>query len=123
MTSSVLLSDTGLNLDVVGSKSKADGYSGGDGLHTVGLYMSDFIGRIFIQGSLAVEPTETDWFNITLDGESLNHIQYDNNTDGLVVKNFTGNFVWVRAKIDRTYIVPDVNPNAVGKITQIIMNN
>lgn len=123
MSSATLLPDSGVVLDVVGTKFKADGYSGGDGLHTVGIYLTDFIGRVFIQGSLVIEPSDTDWFNITLDGEALNHLQYDDNTDGLVVKNFTGNFVWVRAKIDRGYIVPAADPNAVGKITQIIMNN
>lgn len=123
MTSSVLMPDSGTELDIVGPKIKADGYSGGDGLHTVGIYLSDFVGRIFIQGSLEIEPTDNDWFNITLDGENVNYLQYDNNTSGLVVRNFTGNFVWVRAKLNRTYIVPEPNPNAVGKVTQIIMNN
>ena len=123
MSSSTLLTDTGTTLNIVGSKSKADGYSGGDGLHTVGFYFSDFIGRVFIQGSLAVEPSDTDWFNITLDDEALNYLQYDTNTDGLVVKNFTGNFVWVRAKMDRSYISPDPSPASVGRITQIILNS
>ena len=122
MGSATLLSDTGTNLDVVGTKFKADGFSGGDGLHTIGIYLGAFIGRVMIQGSLVVEPTDNDWFNITLDGEAVNYIQYDDNTSGLVVKNFTGNFVWVRAKIDRSYLqTPD--PNVVGRVTQIIMNN
>jgi len=123
MGTATLLSDTGLTLSVTGAKFKADGFSGGDGLHTVGIYLNDFVGRVVIQGTLVVEPTDTDWFSVTLDGEAVNYIQYDNNTSGLVVKNFTGNFVWVRAKMDRTYIAPDPDPNAVGRVTQIIMNN
>jgi len=123
MGSATLLSDTGTNLNETGSKFKADGFSGGDGLHTVGIYLGEFIGRVMIQGSLVVEPTDTDWFNITLDGEATNYIQYDSNTNGLIVKNFTGNFVWVRAKMDRSFITPPPDPNAVGRVTQIIMNN
>lgn len=123
MGSATLIPDTGTNLNVTGNKFKADGYSGGDGLHTVGIYLADFIGRVMIQGSLVVEPADTDWFNITLDGEAVNYLQYDTNTSSLVMRNFTGNFVWVRAKVDRSYIVPAADPNAVGGVTQIIMNN
>ncbi len=121
MTSVLILSDTGIELNVTGDKFKADGFAGGDGLHTVGIYLTAFIGRVFIQGSLAITPLSTDWFNIVLDGEALSFLQFDTATDGLQVKNFTGNFVWVRAKIDRSYLVsPD--PNQVGRVTKIILN-
>ena len=120
MSSIVLMPDTGQNLDVIGLKYKGDGYLHGDGLHTVGMYMSSFIGRIFIQGTLAEDPAEEDWFNIMLDGDSLSYQQFDDNTDGLLAKNFTGNFLWIRAKIDRSYLVnPD--PQTLGSILKILM--
>ena len=121
MTSSTILGDTGIELNVIGDKFKADGFAGGDGLHTVGIYLNDFIGRVFIQGSLAIVPLETDWFNIVLDGEVNSFLQFETQTDLLILKNFTGNFVWVRAKVDRSHLVsPD--PLQIGRVTKIIMN-
>ena len=122
MTSTLILPDTGLELNVIGTKYRGDGFAGGDGLHTVGLYLNGYIGRIFIQGALPLEPTSDDWFNIKMDGDSVSYQQYDTATDGLQVNNFTGNFVWIRAKVDRSYLLSP-NPNLVGSVTKIILNN
>ena len=84
-------------LDYVGfvtDKNKGDGYySQVDGVHTVAYHVnSTMTGSIKMQGSLATTPTEDDWFDIsgttfTADQSTL-----------VDSKNFTGNFVWVRAK-------------------------
>ena len=84
-------------LDYVGfvtDKNKGDGYySQVDGIHTVAYHVnSTMTGSIKMQGSLATTPTEDDWFDIagttfTADQSTL-----------VDSKNFTGNFVWVRAK-------------------------
>ena len=117
-----LMTNTMTELNAVGLKFKADGYTGGDGLHTVGIYISEFVGRIMIQGTLALDPEESDWFNITLDDQDLNYIEYMGSSDSATHK-FTGNFVWVRAKMDRTFISPEPDPNAVGRVLKILMNN
>ena len=84
-------------LDYVGfvtDKNKGDGYySQVDGVHTVAYHVnSTMTGSIKMQGSLATTPTEDDWFDI-----SGTTFAADQST--LVdSKNFTGNFVWVRAK-------------------------
>ena len=86
----------------VSDKEKGDGYySQVDGVHTVAYHVSTTLNdtgdiSIKMQGSLATTPTEDDWFDIT--GTAITIIDIDGST--LVFpKNFTGNFVWVRAKI------------------------
>ena len=97
---SITLDHTGF----VTEKAKGDGYySQPDGVHTVTYRMvnlgdstDDFRGTCKMQGSLATTPTEEDWFDIT---------DTDVNSDlstTTVSKNFTGNFVWVRAKVTTT---------------------
>ena len=78
----------------VSDKAKGDGYfSQPDGVHTVAYQVNaTMTGSIKMQGSLATTPTEDDFFDIagttfTADQSTL-----------ISTANFTGNFVWVRAK-------------------------
>ena len=104
----------------VTDKAKGDGYfSQPDGVHTVAYQVvnlgdstDDFNGTIKMQGSLATTPTEDDWFDIS--GTSYTSDQSTTN----VSFNFTGNFVWVRAKVETT--------NATGNpsmVTSLLLNN
>lgn len=81
---------------VVGEKYKGDGYYGrSDGLHTVQINVDGVSGTIKLQGTLAVEPVEADYFDIA-------NVEYNSGTDGSTgsfMYNFTGNFVWVRAHV------------------------
>ena len=108
------------NTGFVTDKAKGDGYfSQPDGVHTVAYQVvnlgdstDDFNGTIKMQGSLATTPTEDDWFDIS--GTSYTSDQSTTN----VSFNFTGNFVWVRAKVETT--------NATGNpsmVTAILLNN
>ena len=84
-------------LDMTGfvtDKAKGDGYySQPDGVHTVAYQVNATLaGSIKMQGSLATTPTEDDWFDVsgttfTADQSTL-----------ISTANFTGNFVWIRAK-------------------------
>lgn len=94
---SVSLAHTGF----VTAKYQGDGYySQVDGVHTVAYHVSagsntaanNFNGSIKMQGSLATTPTEDDWFDI-----SGTTFAADTSTS-VAAYNFTGNFVWVRAK-------------------------
>ena len=91
-------------------KEKGDGYYNmGDGVHTVTYTVSPaFDGIINVQGTLALTPTDTDWFNIV--GTSVAFSQLSETTITNYV-NFTGNIVWVRAKVTRN--VDDVNTNVL----------
>ena len=107
---------------VTGEKYKGDGfYSRSDGLHTIQYKITGFIGTITLEGTLVVDPTEDDWFgvlpnkgidieNLAIDttGKVISTVSdsstvlsktYTSSTDINEVFNFTGNYVWVRAKI------------------------
>lgn len=110
----IILSATsydGSTATVTGNKFKGDGYYGrADGLHTVAYYLNGFIGTIKMQGSLAIDPQTSDWFDI--DGTTLG--------DGSTVlsentfKNFTGNFMWVRVVVENF---------SAGTINKVLYNN
>ena len=91
---------------VTGTKYKGDGYYGrADGFHTVQYNVSGFNGTIKMQGTLATDPAETDYFDIT--GTDLG------NSEGTYFKNFTGNFVWVRVVVTYT----------AGTIQSVLLNH
>jgi len=79
---------------------KGDGYySASDGLHTV-MYTLDinFIGTVTMQASLASQPTEADWFELSNVSSSYNDMSNLQSTQ-IDYYNFTGNFVWVRGVV------------------------
>ena len=101
------------NETLTGDPYKGDGFYGrSDGLHTVQVSITDFIGRISIQGTLEVNPTESDWFTIELGTgamsvdttgliaeQNITFVDYAAATTNTKTYNFIGNLVWVRAKI------------------------
>ena len=83
---------------ITSDKVKGDGFYGrSDGLHTVQVKFTGFIGSFVMQGTLAIDPTANDWFNI--DNTDLAYITNSNVAE---IINFTGNFVWVRTVITYT---------------------
>jgi len=103
--SSITLDNTGF----VSAKFKGDGYySQPDGVHTVSYKVNTTLtGSIKMQGTLATTPTEDDWFDIT--GTTFTTDQ----STTISSANFTGNFVWVRAKATGV---------TAGTITEILLN-
>ena len=91
-------------------KTKGDGYySQPDGLHTVAHKVTTTLtGSIKMQGSLATTPTEDDWFDIS--GTTFTTDQ----STTISSSNFTGNFIWVRAKATSV---------TAGTITSIQLNH
>jgi hypothetical protein len=96
----VYLNTASTTLTYVSNKIKGDGYFGsGDGVHTV-MYTASptFIGTMTTQATLALEPVQTDWFDVT--GTSVSYRSTDSRSTSTVnCFNFTGNFVWVRGKV------------------------
>jgi hypothetical protein len=115
-STTVTLDHTGFVTD----KAKGDGYfSQIDGVHTVvyqvvnlGDSTDDFNGNVKMQGSLATTPTEDDFFDID------NTTMTSDQSTKIASFNFTGNFVWVRAKVTTTN--GSSNPSM---ITSILLNN
>ena len=121
-------------VNITGPQVRGAGYSNTIGNnHTVSISMNNFIGRIYIEGSLATNPLESDWFAIPLSYDLSPYLQFpadpyhptgDQNGDtGINVYNFAGNFIWLRARIDRSYLLPQpIDPELVGTVTQILLN-
>jgi hypothetical protein len=87
-------------LTFISDKVKGDGYYGNsDGFHTVAYKTTyDFIGDIYMEASLATDPSNTDWFGVV--GTEVNYSALNVRTTSTVdIFNFTGNFVWVRGYI------------------------
>jgi len=73
--------------------------------HTVALYLSNFVGNVYIQGS-ALESTpsqETDWYNIDIQGDAGQPgIPYSTSYNGIDPFNFSLNTNWIRIKAEPT---------------------
>lgn len=100
-TTSVVYPNTATGvLTYVSDKLKGDGYFGSsDGLHTA-MYVAtqDFVGTVTMQATLASEPTSLDWFTVN-DTSASYAVTNIRNTSTVDIKNFTGNFVWVRGHV------------------------
>jgi hypothetical protein len=96
------------------NKIKGDGYYGrADGFHTVQYNVAGFIGKIVVQATLAVTPAEADWFTLSAT-EHVSANDSSTNGDGSFIKNFTGNYVWIRIYV---YDWTD------GTVNSIILNH
>ena len=133
MDSVVLLPTTGSQINLTGEKQKGAGYSNWSGTsHTVSVTCTNFVGRIYLEASLATDPVESDWFGIPFNG-TLTYVQYPLNPfrptgvlqgdTGTSSFEFVGNYVWVRARLDRTYLNPQpIDTLTVGGVDQALMN-
>ena len=112
-STSFVLDHTGFVTD----KAKGDGYySQPDGVHTVAYHPGASINDdstigLIMQGTLATTPTADDWFDIS--GTEITDASLDGSTLAFHA-NFTGNFVWVRAK---------VSGMTAGTVTKILYNH
>ena len=114
----LVLGDTDIEKDVVSEPIQAGGfYSLSDGKHKLVVYTGTaFQGRIYLEGTLALDPKEEDWYNIP-----LNHLPYQEfpiyDEDCTVISNnkvyeyeFEGLPTYIRVKLDREYLKCN-NPN------------
>ena len=115
----LMMSNTSNSWELVGEKVRANSYfNNTNGLHTVSVQYTNFIGGFKLQGTLAHEPEESDWFDIVLDGYNCpfngSYISYpkdqlapnglNSGDTGLDAFTFIGNFVYLRAVLYRDYI-------------------
>ena len=86
------------SVDRNSNPQKGDGYYGrSDGFHTIQYTITGFIGTVAIQGTLAINPTEDDWFTVY---SQAYPVVNDEGTTESKITNFTGNYVWVRTSIN-----------------------
>ncbi|MFA5490843.1 MAG: hypothetical protein WC284_16810 [Candidimonas sp.] len=141
-TSIVLMTNTHQEWEVTGDPVRADGWFGWkDGIHTVSMSVRNFTGRIFIEASLATDPTDNDWFPIwltqttpyvqfpqipsrpTSDSTEIGPVRGDTAT---IAYTMRGNFMWIRAKMERSYLGPTPDKDKYGSygvVEQILLNN
>jgi hypothetical protein len=86
----------GSSEDWSGEQQQAANYYGGFGdLQTVAYFLLNFQGRIRIQATLDQQPSsDAAWFNVE-DFDSVDSATTDNFS-----RNITGNFVWIRARVE-----------------------
>lgn len=133
MYSVILLDTTTGKVNAVGSKFPGAGYSSTIGcLHTVSISLSNFIGRLYIEGSLASDPTESDWFPIELIANK-EYLQFPQDPhkptgagggdSGTVAYSFSGNYIWIRARVNRDYLIPyPMDDQFVGQVEKVLLN-
>ena len=137
MESVVLLPTTSGQVNVVGNKQKGAGYTNFlGGSHTISVSVSNFTGRIYIEASLADDPLEQDWFSVPVK-DQMPYVQfpldpnhptstmssYIGGDTGTYAYTFVGNYVWIRARVNRDYLTPTpIDATTVGSVDQILMN-
>lgn len=111
MKSEILLHNTSGKIDFIGEPVKAIGYYShktNKRTNTIGIFTTNFVGRIWVQGSLKEEPKDKlDWFIIPLTKETP-YIEFNNYKDDMSVIhdnkyiNINGSYTWFRAILDRS---------------------
>ena len=97
------------SVEIDGTSYKGDGfYNYSDGLHTVAHYLLTFVGIVEVQGALTDDPVEADWVTLDTRGDAVTPLTED------ATYNFTGNFVWIRARVTEF---------TSGTITKIQLNH
>lgn len=134
-----ILEATGSAMNKYGTQVQADSYYGyTDGFHTIQVTYSQYVGRLRIQATLALEPTDSDWFDLQQDvstfGSITNnvvawnpagYIQFNANDpgNGSQAYSFTGNFAWIRVYVDRSHIGDgETYDSSYGQVTQAILS-
>ena len=132
MTPIVLLPTTSTyeDIDIVGDAVKAGGWYGiPDGIHTIAIYVQNFTGRVFIEGTLSVDGTGP-WFPID-PGTGNSYVEFpripnaassirggDNGVFGFTT---TVNAVWLRARVIRSYAYrdPNMTPDQISMLGSV----
>lgn len=98
----------------------AGGYYGSTtGLHTIAITLRNFIGRIYVEATLASNPSESDWFPIKFVESCKFYLEfsdtkiynpdskqtiYQHGVTGTIAENVVGNFTYLRVGVSRDYI-------------------
>lgn len=136
MSSVILIDKTPEVLDYIGTPVRADGWYGyPDGLHTVAIYLQNFVGRVIIEASLVIQPTELDWFAVQLNPgqpvldfpmNPLNPTGINGGDTGVVGFTFKVNILWIRARVIRTHIYDvTMSPDRIallGSVRKIVLS-
>lgn len=128
-----LMSATGTDMNRYSEIAKGDSYYGyTDGLHTIQIVYNQFVGRVRIQCTLSLNPTENDWFDIvpsTTVGAFWNpagYIQFNANNPADLSEAYTfqGNYTFIRVYMDREHVGDGATyDDSYGQISQVILSS
>ena len=132
-----LMSASGTSMNKTSEKVRGDNYYGyTDGFHTLQVTYANFVGRFRIQGTLVLDPTESDWIDVVVSpteglyGGSTpwndnGYVQFnaDNPANNSQAYSFYGNFAWVRCKVDRAHVGDGITyDTSYGQVTRILLS-
>ena len=135
MSALVMMGDSEGEYNFTGDEIRADEWFGTTGGYfTVAIHIHNLRGRVYVEASLAEEPTENDWFSIWLT-PTTSYVQYPRDLSdptgstgdtGVEAYNFEGNFTWLRTRLDRSYMTPEPESDeaiaAFGVVQKILLN-
>lgn len=106
--------------DQLSGPVRGDGFYGyRDGMHTIGVSFTNFVGRIQIEATLEVNPAEADWFPIWLTAVTP-YRQFPEIKNGTEAFSFQGNFVLLRFRKMRSYLSSSYT--SVGDISKVMLS-
>lgn len=127
-----VMSASGTEMNKISEAIKGDSYYGyTDGLHTFQVIYNQFIGRLRLQATLSLDPSEDDWFEIIPEnttGRRFNEAGYvqfnaDDPADASEAYTVQGNFTFLRVYLDRRHIGDGATyDNSYGQISQVILS-
>ena len=126
------MSASGTDMNKYSEKVRGDNYYGyTDGFHTIQVTYSQFVGRLRIQATLSLEPSDSDWFDIvpsTTAGTEFNsagYVQFNSNNpaDKSEAYTFQGNFTYIRVYMDREHVGDGTTyDSSYGSISSVILS-
>jgi hypothetical protein len=106
-------------VDQLSEAMRGDGYYGyRDGAQVFAVTFNNFIGRIQIEATLEINPTEQDWFPVWMN-RATPYKQYATATNGTESFSVHGNFVLIRFRKMRSYLT---DTSSVGDITKVMLS-
>jgi hypothetical protein len=128
-----LMNSTGTLMNKYSEVAKSDSYYGyTDGLHTVQVIYNQYIGRLRLQCTLSLTPSQDDWFDIvpeTSIGKRFNPLGYvqfnaDDPANLSEAYIFRGNFTFVRVYMDRNHVGDGTTyDTSYGQISRVILSS
>lgn len=103
-------------IDITGDPYKASGwFNFNECVHTIQISLKNFVGRIYIEGSISNNPSTNDWFSLNVnDSEYLEFptggipanqsgTNIYGGINGCFGYTFQANIIWIRARVVRSY--------------------
>ncbi len=128
----VIMSASGTDMNKYSTEAKGDSFYGySDGFHTIQVIYSQFVGRLRVQATLSLNPTDSDYFDIvpsTVAGTEFNadgYVQFNSSAPANISEAYTfqGNFTYVRVYMDREHIGDgSTYDSSYGQISSVILS-